>query len=316
MLAIVVAVVITVLIVKPDSGSNGPSNAGGADSPSEFASANDTGPVNIITEDPTCAAWGRVYQDYVSATRTSGWAKRDKSAPATAWTPEQRTMYETVGKARTRTADQAASLTKQTPHRVMRELYSQFVAYSRLAVASIPTYVSADNILSGSTDSAASALANICSAIHVNVAQTLAPLVAVPGPPSEVLSPDNTTAAEPFLAAGNPNCADWGPLLAMFDDTTAPWRTVDAKIPASDWTPEQRVIIDSSATVMSTNAEDMERLGRASGNPTFEDIAVLATQYRRAYVLALPNYRPVDNYLSQSAVYLSATITWSCKATS
>ncbi|MDV7302972.1 hypothetical protein R4547_37035, partial [Mycolicibacterium fortuitum] len=45
-LAIALAVVVTVLVVKPDTGTPaGPLNAGGDSSASEFASANDTGPI-------------------------------------------------------------------------------------------------------------------------------------------------------------------------------------------------------------------------------------------------------------------------------
>ena len=55
---------------------------------------------------------------------------------------------------------------------------------------------------------------------------------------------------------------------------------------------------------MSANADEMERLGRQSGNPTFEDIAVLAAQYQRAYVTALPTYTSADNFLLQSATFL------------
>src|SRR5258707_1219888 len=50
---IAVTVVITVLVVGKDSGggeSPMPTNGNG----SEFASANDKGPANVITDDPTC----------------------------------------------------------------------------------------------------------------------------------------------------------------------------------------------------------------------------------------------------------------------
>ena len=56
---IAVTVVITVLVVGKNSGggeSPTPTNGNGSD----FASANDKGPVGIITEDPTCDAWQRI----------------------------------------------------------------------------------------------------------------------------------------------------------------------------------------------------------------------------------------------------------------
>ena len=41
-------------------------------------------------------------------------------------------MYDTVGKAMADAADQTVNLVKMTPHRVMRELYEQFIAYARV----------------------------------------------------------------------------------------------------------------------------------------------------------------------------------------
>src|ERR1700754_5066465 len=56
---IAVTVVITVLVVDKNSGGGeSPTPTNG--SASDFASANDKGPVGIITEDPTCAAWNRI----------------------------------------------------------------------------------------------------------------------------------------------------------------------------------------------------------------------------------------------------------------
>ncbi len=47
-------------------------------------------------------------------------------------------MYEAVGKAMRNAADQTVNLVKVTPHRVMRELYEQFIAYARAFTDNIP----------------------------------------------------------------------------------------------------------------------------------------------------------------------------------
>jgi len=65
---------------------------------------------------------------------------------------------------------------------------------------------------------------------------------------------------------------------------------------------------------MSSNADEMERLGRKSDNSVLEDIAVLAAQYQRAYVTALPTYTGADNFLSEAGTYLFKAVDWSCKA--
>ena len=104
-----------------------------------LASADDKGPANIITEDPSCAAWAPINQTFVDVQR-KGWDERDPSIPATEWTPEQRAHYEEVGRAARNAADQTVQLAKLTPHRVMRELYEQFIAYTRAYSDAIPNY--------------------------------------------------------------------------------------------------------------------------------------------------------------------------------
>ena len=98
---IAVTVVITVLVVGKDSGggeSPTPTNGNGSD----FASANDKGPVGIITEDPTCDAWGRVAREYSAKNQKAvgTGSSRDQSLPASAWELlSSAAMYDTVGKA-------------------------------------------------------------------------------------------------------------------------------------------------------------------------------------------------------------------------
>src|SRR6476646_1426427 len=79
---IAVTVVITVLVVGKNSGG-GESPTPMTGNSSDFASANDKGPVGIITEDPTCAGWNRIADGLSAKERTAGWADRDKSIPAT-----------------------------------------------------------------------------------------------------------------------------------------------------------------------------------------------------------------------------------------
>jgi hypothetical protein len=158
-----VTVVITVLVVgKHSSGGESPTPTNG--NGSDFASANDKGPVGIITEDPTCTAWKRISNSAVDTETQVRWTDRDQSLPATAWTPEQRSMYETVGKALRNAADQTVGLVKSTPHRVMRELYEQFIAFSRAFADRIPQYSADEKELGTAPDTIASAIGSICSA--------------------------------------------------------------------------------------------------------------------------------------------------------
>src|SRR6476660_10368655 len=78
---IAVTVVITVLVVGKDSRSGSPNPTGTNGNGSDFASANDKGPVGIITEEPTCAAWNHIADGLSARERNVDWAARDKSIP-------------------------------------------------------------------------------------------------------------------------------------------------------------------------------------------------------------------------------------------
>ena len=308
---IAVSVVATVLVLRPDSGGNG-SGPTSANADSEFASANDTGPANIITEDPTCDAWGRIARDYVAKAEAAKWGDRDPQIPATQWTQEQHTMYETVGKALTEAVNFAANLEKQTPHRAMRELYGQFRVYSQLVIDAIPSYSPNSDTLSSVSLSAMSGLSNICGAIDYGSIQSLAPLISEPNLPSQPTSVNHPS--QPFMETENSVCGEWITSADSYRQATRAWEAISARIPASEWTPEQRSIYDATAHVMADYADKMEQLGRQSKNAILEDFSVLGAQYKRAYVVAIPNYSSSDNYVSQSAIYLANTVYWACKA--
>ena len=315
-LAIALTAVVTVLLVKPESGENAPSSAGADGSKSEFASANDTGPVNIITEDPSCEAWGRVSREYAAKTDAVSWGDRDPSLPATAWTSEQRAMYETAGTALTGAVNATKNLVELTPHRVMRELYTQFIVNGRDFVNKIPGYLPDDQYISGVAHAAANSLAGICSAIDFHSAQPIAPLIPVPSAPSNEARPADPEHAESFLVEEATICPEWSKSIDQFDLDTAEWRSTDPNIPAGEWSADVKIIHDSAAPIISANADSIERLGRQSGNATLEDFAVLAAQYERGYVKAIPTYKPADNFLTKAAFNLAKLINSGCKAAS
>jgi hypothetical protein len=92
--ALVVGVVIatTAAITVWVSTRIGPANpdAGGESTPPTntygLASANDTGPATIITDEPTCTAWEALHNTFVNS-QTKEWAERDPNIPASQWTP-------------------------------------------------------------------------------------------------------------------------------------------------------------------------------------------------------------------------------------
>lgn len=121
---------------------------------------------------------------------------------------------------------------------------------------------------------------------------------------------------QPFLSAVDPICADWYQLLTNFDSDpiVESWKQLDANISASEWSTDQRAVVDAVKPVMDAFANDIEKLGEASDNPAMRDFAAFATQYRRAYVKALPTYTAADSYLSRAAARATSTIYEACKA--
>jgi hypothetical protein len=279
------------------------------------ASAHDTGPVAVIVEDPTCAAWASI-NEALAAREAGKVGDRDRSIPASAWTAEQRDLYQDAAQAMRSAAAQTVGLAQLTPHRVMRDLYEQFIAYANAYAASIPTYSPADNNLAGTADSVSSALASVCGAISEGSAAARGPLVTAQASLPQVLPPDNPADPHRFLSGPNPVCVDWKSMLDRFSARTAAWQQVDPNIPAYAWTAQQAAVNHAVVPVMSSYADELEELGRRSGNPTWQDFATLAAQYRRAFVTAVPTYTAADNNLANAATYASTAVLGACAAMS
>ncbi len=60
------------------------------------ASANDTGPVAVITEDPSCAAWTTI-NNSLSNNGAGIWNERDRTIPADQWNQKQRFQFMAAG---------------------------------------------------------------------------------------------------------------------------------------------------------------------------------------------------------------------------
>ncbi|MEO6793083.1 MAG: hypothetical protein ABI253_16815 [Mycobacterium sp.] len=320
-LAVVALVLVGVVLLGGDPGKGSLAGAGSSRgaAASGIASADDTGPVSIIMSDPSCTAWTSISSNLSGTLSLLGhgkWNERDQSIPATAWNDEQKKEYLAAGQVVRNAAAQSVGLVKLTPHRVMRELYEQFIAYTRAFVEHIPTYTERDAALAGTAHSAASALAAICAAANNGSAATRGPMVEAQSAPTKTASPGNSTNPQRYLTTPNPVCSDWRAALDKFGADTAEWRELDPSIPATYWNPQQKAINLAAGPVMISLANKMQQLGRRSNNATLQDFAELSAQYRRAFVLALPTYDPTDNYLANAATFLSTTVLGGCASIS
>jgi len=309
-------VVATLLVTRDDSGSGEPTASAppstSADT-SDIASADDRGPVGIITEDPTCAAWGPINAAFVHAS-DGGWGRRDPNVPAEDWNPEERAQYQAVGAALVSAADLSIELARGTTHRVMRELYEQFIAYSRAYVDRIPTYRARDDQLVRVAISISTAVTAICDAITHGVAGARAPLVADAAPPTRLERLGDPAHPQRFLQAAIPVCDEWLPAIDAFSSDTEAWRALDPNIPSSQLDASQRDINAAVMPIMREFATTTQLLGRQSENQIFEDFATLSAQYRRAYTSALTTYAVADNYLQIVAGSAAGALTGACRS--
>jgi hypothetical protein len=311
----VLATIVAAVLLFGDGGSGpkGGSDNGQGQETAAVASAKDTGPVAVITDDPSCTAWASINNELANSGQGL-WNDRDRSVPAAAWNPKQRAQFIAAGQSMRSAAAQTVGLVKLTPHRVMRELYQQFIAYARAYSERIPKYTPADNNLAGAANSASSALGSICASISDGPAAARGPLVTPSAPPSEFAPVGNLASPQPFLTSDNNVCSEWKSALDHFGQQTAQWQQLDPNVPSIYWNKEQKAVNYAVGPVMNSFAGKLEELGRQSDNPIWQDLANLSAQYRRAFVTALPTYTPTDNHLANAANFASTTILGGCAA--
>jgi hypothetical protein len=298
---------------EPAVAAAGSASASPTPSPADFASAADTGPVGIVTEEPTCASWTPV-NDALTAAQQNEWSQRDPSTPATAWSPGQKASYEVVGAAMRTAADQAIGLAKQTPHRVVRELYEQTAAYLAAYADGIATYVPVNDNLAQAATSTALALTSVCESIGNGSAAARASLIPPAAAPTA-----STPVVEPptrfFQPPTDPVCAQWHSLVSQYTTAFASWRGTNPNVAAAQWGPAQRRVNDAVAPVMVSFAGDVEALGQGTSNGVFQDFATFAGEYRRAFAAALPTYVPADGALTRAASAVTGAVDSACSAT-
>ena len=314
-LVIGISVTTTLLLKGDETGGTGTatSTPGISSAPSDIASANDTGPVSIITVEPTCTDYYAI-NNVVAKAQEKGWGgERNSLGPEAQWSPEQRAHVDTATDAMSRSADQLVQLAKQTPHRVVRELYEQLIAFTRAYVAAVPNYTPEDNYLADAAINAGNTIASLCNAITRGAAPLVTGVEPVreptaPRPPGDPASPER------FITAKDPTCEQWMARQAKFGSDTADWTRYDSATPGSQWSPEERAANEAVFPIMSTYADEVEKAGRASGNPILEDFAVASAVYLRAFVGIGANYAPADSWISNVAFRFAGLIASACQA--
>ncbi|MUL85144.1 MULTISPECIES: hypothetical protein [unclassified Mycolicibacterium] len=312
--AIVLAVVASMLFSRQRDAGDTIREAAAITPDTRWASAGDMGAVSLVTDDPTCAEWTRISAALVDLQNRVLWFDRDGSIPAVEWSPEQAAMYTAVARAMGSVAVQTSGLVRATPHRVMREVYEQLIAYAQELINRIPQYQAADIEVTRTADALVGAASSICGAAISGSAQARAPLTAAALPPSNPL-PASIGLNRRTLMADNPSiCAEWAPMSTNYRSSMADWSDADWQAPAVDWTYDQQSAGDATASLNTGFADGSEQLSRRSNNPIAEDFAVLSAQYLRAHALALPTYVPADRGLADAAANLTKVVDHACAA--
>lgn len=310
LLVISISVGVTLIVTREDGDE--PSQTAGANT-SDIASANDTGPVAIIMEEPTCKAFNTINNSLADIV-ANGWAEnRAQLGSLSEWSPQQREQVQAVSAAMRNAADQAVALARETPNRVVREIYDQFIAFGRAYADSVATYTPRNDNLASANVSASGALIGICNSIEYESAGrsiAVEPL----RPPSELSRARNPADAGPFLSDTNGQCGDWVARLDQFIATTPDWQTRDGSIPASQWTAERVALERSTVPLLEQYASQASEAGRASGNPVFEDLAETAALYIRSYTAASEQYVQGDSWLQYTGFRISNLIAAACQS--
>lgn len=213
-------------------------------------------------------------------------------------------------------ADQTTQLAKLTPHRVMRELYEQSIAYWRAYARELADYRPEDDSLALVANSTSGAVVWICASITYGSAAARKPLVFPGAPPLTVAEIGDSADPEVFMGVRSPVCTDWAEAMDRFNAATDQWAaTLDPNVPASQWPPEILDLSAKTTSILQENAGQIQNLGAVSQNPILNDFASLAAQYQRAYVQSIPSYTPADNYLNSTAAELVVAVSQACLAT-
>lgn len=313
LLVIGISVAATLIFTRGGDGGGTTTPTSGA--PSDVASANDTGPVAIITDEPTCGAFVGI-NNSLADIQANGWgAERNTLGPGSVWTTDQRNRVDAVATATRAAADQMVALAKRTPHRLVRELYEGFIAYGRAYADSVANYTPEDNELASANVNASSALVGICNTITFGSAgRSLGVNPATP--PKNGAAQTDPANAQRFMTAPDQACASWEQISDKFDATTSEWQQRDTSIPAAQWTPPERTIEEAARPYIEIFANDMAEVGRESANAVFEDFAAAAALYLRASVSAGDNYVAADSWLSYVAFRFNLVVIGACNAAS
>jgi len=297
---LVVVVALTVgLVVWKSTSSHGP----GATAQSD-AGVDRT--VGVLRErDPVCDEWGAAVAQLDSSEEK--WLTLNRNIPATKWTPEHREIFVSVGEAMTTAADKFESMLPNARSVVLQELIAQTIVYMRAYVERIPEYVESDRLINGVAFNFASAVTYMCDA---------GTLLRVPGSAEKITqsSVPEPAALAPFIADGDPACANYLKVSDRQKSQLGGWTRADSTIPAAQWTPTQRALNYAAREVILRDIKDVRAIADVAESAIMADLLVTRADYMQAYADAIPTYTPNDKFLWATVTSIGGGLSAACKA--
>ncbi len=299
---LVVVVALTVgLVVWKSASSQGPGGPGQSEAGLDRT-------VGLLRErDPVCEEWAAAVNELVLQEKK--WAALNKGVPATEWTPEQREIFKSVGEAKSAAADQFESMLPKARSAVLQELIAQTIVYTRAYVERIPEYVGSDALIAGVAGNFSNAVTYMCSVV---------PLLPAPNGREKVTrsSVPEPAALTPFIADGDPACAK---LLEVLDRQRAQlggWAKVaDSRIPAAQWTPDQRALNNAAREVILRDVKDVRAIVDIAESAIMADLLVTRADYMQAFADTIPTHAPDDALLWTTVTSIGGGLSAACQAT-
>lgn len=138
---------------------------------------------------------------------------------------------------------------------------------------------------------------------------TAAPAVTVT---AEAPPPAQISATIP--ATPDPVCAEWGPLHDSYRAKLTDWVKVDPRVPAAQWSAEQRAINMAVIPTLEAEAADMRRLAGQAEDPFLAGLLRAQAEYEELTAQAIPNYEPSDAKFWGATVNFSNAVNARCTA--
>ncbi len=259
----------------------------------------------LRVKDPVCDEWVTVSNEL--AAKEEKWAASNRGVPATAWSPEQREIFVSVGEAMSTAADQFESMLPKAKNVVLQELIAQTIVYLRAYVERVPNYVASDGLIAGVAGNFGTAVTNMCSAVPL--------LPGLSGAETErrssVPDPGDLT---PFIVGEDPACGNFVKMIDRQNSQLRGWAAADSTIPAAQWTPSQRALNNAAREVISRDAKDVRTIAESAESSIMTDVLVARAEYMRAFADVIPTYSADEALLLTTVTSLGGGLSAACKA--